>query len=126
MKHSLYDCSQIPVGPEGISCRMIVATHPAGKKSPIGGILAEVVYELYFTNLPQHAFTAAMWLSCSCIAVPLSLRSQTKTRRSIPTNGVAIRPGDKSASRWCLRWCLNESGTCVWNWDINCILIPSA
>lgn len=34
---SLYDCPQIPVGPEGVLCRVIVATHPAGKKkSPVG------------------------------------------------------------------------------------------
>lgn len=38
---------------------MIVATHPAGKKkSPIGVTRAGVVYELFFTNLPQQAFTA--------------------------------------------------------------------
>ena len=40
-------------------CRVVVATHPAGKKkSPIGVTRAGVVYELFFTNLPQHAFTA--------------------------------------------------------------------
>ena len=40
-------------------CRVVVATHPAGKKkSPVGVTRAGVVYELFFTNLPQHAFTA--------------------------------------------------------------------
>jgi hypothetical protein len=59
MVRSLYDCPQIPVGPEGMSCRVIVATHSAGKKkSPIGVTRAGVVYELFFTTLPQHAFTA--------------------------------------------------------------------
>ena len=29
MVRSLYDCPQIPVGPEGMSCRVIVATHPS-------------------------------------------------------------------------------------------------
>jgi hypothetical protein len=59
MVRSLYDCPQIPVGPDGVPCRVIVATHPAGKKkSPIGVTRAGVVYELFFTNLPQHAFTA--------------------------------------------------------------------
>jgi hypothetical protein len=59
MVRSLYDCPQIPVGPEGVPCRVIVATHPAGKKkSPIGVTRAGVVYELFFTNLPQQAFTA--------------------------------------------------------------------
>ncbi len=59
MMCSLYDCPQIPVGPEGTPCRVVVATHQASKKkSPIGGTRAGVVYELFFTNLPQHAFTA--------------------------------------------------------------------
>jgi hypothetical protein len=59
MVRGLYDCPAIPVGPEGTSCRLVVATHPAGKKkSPVGVTRAGVVYELFFTNLPQHAFTA--------------------------------------------------------------------
>jgi hypothetical protein len=59
MARSLYDCPQIPVGPEGKPCRVIVATHPAGKKkSPVGVTRAGIVYKLFFTNLPQHAFTA--------------------------------------------------------------------
>jgi hypothetical protein len=59
MERSLYDCSEIPVGPDGVPCRVIVATHPAGKKKiPIGVTRAGVVYELFFTKLPQHAFTA--------------------------------------------------------------------
>jgi hypothetical protein len=56
---SLSDCPEIPVGPEGVSCRVVVATHPAGKKkSPVGVTRKGVVDELFFTNLPQHAFTA--------------------------------------------------------------------
>ena len=59
MVRSLYDCPEIPVGPNGMPCRVIVATHPAGKKkSPVGVTHAGVVYELFFTNLPRHAFTA--------------------------------------------------------------------
>jgi hypothetical protein len=57
---SLYDCPEIPIGPEGISYRVVVATHPEGlKKSPIGVTRAGVVYELFFTALPQQAFTAS-------------------------------------------------------------------
>ncbi|HEU5383856.1 MAG TPA: hypothetical protein VFV38_51310 [Ktedonobacteraceae bacterium] len=56
---SLYDCPKIPVGPDGVPCRVVVATHPAGKKqSPVGVTRAGIVYELFFTNLPQQAFTA--------------------------------------------------------------------
>ena len=59
MVRSLYDCPPIPVGPEGALYRVVVARHLAGKKkSPIGVTRAGMVYELFFTNLPQHAFTA--------------------------------------------------------------------
>ncbi len=48
------------MGSEGVSCRVVVATHPAGKKkSPVGVTRAGIVYELFFTNLPQQTFTAA-------------------------------------------------------------------
>jgi hypothetical protein len=57
---SLYDCPDVPVGPEGAHCRVVVATHPAGKKkSPVGVTREGVVYELFFTRLPQQGFTAS-------------------------------------------------------------------
>ena len=56
---SLYDCPGVPVGPEGVPCRVVVATHPAStKKSPVGLTREGVVYELFFTKLPQQVFTA--------------------------------------------------------------------
>ena len=57
---SLYDCPDVPVGPLGVPCRVVVATHPAGKqKSRVGVTRAGVVYELFFTQLPQQAFSAS-------------------------------------------------------------------
>ena len=57
---SLYDCPEVPVGSEGVRCRVVVATHPEGsKKSPVGVTRAGVVYELFFSTLPQQAFTAS-------------------------------------------------------------------
>jgi hypothetical protein len=56
----LSDCPDVAVGPEGVRCRVVVATHPAAsKKSRIGDTRHGVVYELFFTHLPQDAFTAA-------------------------------------------------------------------
>jgi len=56
----LYDCPDVAVGPEGVRCRVVVATHPAAqKKSRIGHTRNGVVYELFFTHLPQDAFTAS-------------------------------------------------------------------
>jgi hypothetical protein len=52
--------SDVPVGSEGLSCRVVVATHPAGnKKSPVGVTREGLVYELFFSNLPPQAFTAS-------------------------------------------------------------------
>jgi hypothetical protein len=57
---SLYDCPEVPVGPEGVLCRVVVATHPASKKkNPVGVTRSGVVYELFFTTLPQQGFTAS-------------------------------------------------------------------
>ena len=45
---------------DGVPCRVVVATHPVGKKkSPVGLTRSGVVYELFFTRLPQQAFTAS-------------------------------------------------------------------
>jgi hypothetical protein len=57
---TLYDCPDVPVGPEGHCCRVVVATHPKGPmKSRVGTTRKGIVYELFFANLPQEAFTAA-------------------------------------------------------------------
>ena len=57
---TLYDCMDVPVGPTGQRCRVVVATHPANaQKSRIGLTRSGLVYELFFTNLPQSAFTTA-------------------------------------------------------------------
>jgi hypothetical protein len=48
------------VGSEGRSSRVVVATHPNGPmKSRIGTTRKGIIYELFFTDLPQEAFTAA-------------------------------------------------------------------
>jgi hypothetical protein len=60
MVRALYDCPNLPLGPEGLRCRLVVATHPAGAiKSRIGVTRWGVVYELFLTALPQNAFTAS-------------------------------------------------------------------
>jgi hypothetical protein len=57
---TLYDCPDVAVGPGGQRCRVVVATHPASeKKSRVGLTRSGLVYELFFTSLPQGAFMAA-------------------------------------------------------------------
>jgi hypothetical protein len=54
---SLYDCPEISLTEAGSPVRMIVATHPATETSPpIGVQRGDLVYELFLTTLPQHAF----------------------------------------------------------------------
>jgi len=66
MERALYDCPELPLGPEGMRCRLIVATHPAsGKKSRIGVTRSGMVYELFVTKLPQNAFPASDVVSLS-------------------------------------------------------------
>ena len=56
---NLFDCPDVPVGPQAQRCRVIVATHPAGPTQRQVGVERDgTVYELFFTNLPQQAFTA--------------------------------------------------------------------
>jgi hypothetical protein len=58
----LYDCPDQRLDESGPLVRVIVATHPAPKKQKkrrVGLIREGVVYELFWTNLPQSAFTAA-------------------------------------------------------------------
>jgi hypothetical protein len=60
MVRSLYDCESVPVGSEGVLCRVVVATHQASKKkSPVGVTRSGIVYELFLTNLPQQGFTTS-------------------------------------------------------------------
>ena len=116
MVRSLYDCPEIPVGPEGVLCRVIVATHQASKKkSPVGVTRAGIVYELFFTNLPQRAFTAVdvveLYLHRGAFEPTLSDEDQ----KMIQIVGAVIRPGGRNAGRSFH----NGSGTCAWNWGIS-------
>lgn len=57
---ALFDCPAIPLAGTGLTMRVIIATHPPGETSaPVGVTRDGVIYELFFTALPQHAFTPA-------------------------------------------------------------------
>src|SRR6266536_988193 len=56
----LYDCLAVPLTPAGPVVRLLVAPHPAVHHKPaIGVVRKETVYELFYTALPPHAFTAS-------------------------------------------------------------------
>jgi hypothetical protein len=57
---ALFDCPDVLLTSTGPRTRLIVATHPASTPAaPIGTTRDGVVYELFFTALPQGAFTPA-------------------------------------------------------------------
>jgi hypothetical protein len=108
-QRSLYDCPNVPVGPEGLLCRVVVATHPAGKKkSRVGVTRSGIVYELFFTNLPQQAFTAVdvveLYLHRGAFEPVLSDEDQE------------IDP-----DRWCSHTACGQEAWCIvsqWVWNL--------
>src|SRR5260370_18200323 len=70
---SLYDCPEIPVGPTGVSCRVVVATHPAGnKKSPVGVTRAGIGYgTLFHQPAPTLGSPPPMSSNLTCTPPPL-------------------------------------------------------
>lgn len=59
-QRDLFDCPDLPLTATGPRLRGIVARHPAtSTKSPIGITRDGLVYELFYTALPQETFTAA-------------------------------------------------------------------
>ena len=108
MVRSLYDCPAIPVGPDDAECRVIVATHPAGKKkSPVGVTRAGMVYELFGTLLPQAAFTA-------CDVVELYLH------RGAFEPALSDEDKEQDPDRWCSHsaWgqeCWQVISQWIWN-----------
>jgi hypothetical protein len=59
----LYDCPDQQMSENGPLVRVIVATHPAPtkkkKKRQVGIMRDGIIYELFWTNLPQSAFTTS-------------------------------------------------------------------
>ncbi len=96
---ALYDCPDGPVGPTGQRCRVVVATHPTSeKKSRVGLTRSGLVYELFFTALPQSAFTAA-----DVVALYLHRGAYAPT--------LADEDQEQDPDRWCSH---SSGGQQVW------------
>jgi hypothetical protein len=74
-----------------VLCCVVVATHPTSKKKiSVGVTRSGVVYELFFTTLPQQAFTAADVRSAGSASRGITrLRSPMRIGRSTPIVGAA-------------------------------------
>lgn len=105
----LYDCASMPVGPQGERFRVVVATHPAGQtKRRVGVTRKGIVYELFLTNLPQDAFTAA-----DVVALYL--------HRGAFENSLADEDVELDPDRWCSHAaCGQEAWQIVaqWAWNL--------
>jgi hypothetical protein len=108
LTRTLYDCPDLAVGPTGLHCRVVVATHPASeRKSRIGVDRGGVVYELFLTTLPQSAFTTA-----DVVALYL--------HRGAFENALADEDVEQDPDRWCSQaaWgqeCWQIISQWVWN-----------
>src|SRR6266446_5724184 len=107
----LYDCPDVAVGPEGVRCRVVVATHPAAqKKSRIGRTRKGVGDATLFHPSPARRVHR---LRCGGtlrgLVVPLNQCLPMKIRSRARIAGVVMRPpgkkrGKSSESRiWNLR-----------------------
>ena len=117
----LYDCPDVPVGPEGVCCRVVVTTHPAAeKKSRIGHTRKSVVYELFFPHLPQDAFTAsdvvALYLHRGAFEPVLADEDQEQDEGLA---GVVMRPPGKKPGKSSV----SGSGISAWSWVISLTLL---
>ena len=104
-----YDCPDVPVGPTGVPCRVVVATHAAGQtKRRLGLTRKGIVYELFLTNLPHDAFTAA-----DVLALYLHRGAFEPT--------LADEDQEQDPDRWCSHSaCGQEAWQCVaqWMWNL--------
>ncbi len=109
MVRALYDCPDLPLGPEGMRCRLIVATHQAeSAKSRIGVTRSGVVYELFVTQLPQSAFTAS-----DVVALYL--------HRGAFENALADEDQEQDPDRWCSHTATGQEAWQIvaqWVWDL--------
>jgi hypothetical protein len=107
---TLYDCLDVPVGKTGCRCRVVVATHLATeKRSRIGHTRKGVVYELFFTLLPQDGFTAsdvvALYLHRGAFEPVLADEDQ----ESDPDRWCSHAPAGQEAWQIICQWIWNEA-----------------
>ena len=109
MVRALYDWPDLPLGPEGMGCRLIVATHQAeSAQSRIGVTRSGVVYELFVTQLPQSAFTAS-----DVVALYL--------HRGAFENALADEDQEQDPDRWCSHTATGQEAWQIvaqWVWNL--------
>src|SRR3989449_10634263 len=108
-RRALYDGPNTAITARGVTCRVIVATHPATPTPASVGTTREgVVYELFFTALPQGAFTAAD-------VVELYLH------RGAFEPALADEDQEQEPDRWCSHAPWGQEAwqiVCQWVWNL--------
>ena len=113
----LFDCPDVAVGPGGICCRVVVATHPvAEQKGRIGQTRKGVVYGLFFTTLPQAAFSTSdvvtLYLHRGAFEPVLADEDQEQD----PDRWCSHSPAGQEAWQIVSQWVWNEApgtGSCA-------------
>src|SRR6266568_3936340 len=113
---ALYDCPDQRLDESGPLVRVIVATHPAPttkkKKRQVGLIRDGVVYELFWTKLPQSAFTASDVVSLSLHRGSFETALEDEDQEQEPDRWCSHSAwGRKPGRSW-----LSGAGTCDWSW----------
>lgn len=107
-QRSLFDCPDVPLFPGGAKVRLIVATHPAtGTKAAIGVTRGEVVYELFFTTLPQGAFTPADVLALYLHRGSFEIVLSDEDREQDPDRWVSHSPWGQECWQIINQWMWN-------------------
>jgi hypothetical protein len=92
-----------------VLCRVVVATHPEGKKkSPVGVTRSGIVYELFFTNLREPRLHR-LWRALCCICIVEHYAPQ-----------LSDEDNEQDPDRWCshsasLQECWQVVSQWIWN-----------
>ena len=121
---ALDDCPDLPLGPQGMRCRLVVATHPASERKSRVGVtrkasrLRTLLDQLTSGRFYRRRYRRALFASRRGRSMPEPPRTRSKT----PTAGGVMPLAARSAGKSSLNGC----GTCAWNWAISFILIRYA
>jgi hypothetical protein len=106
---ALFDCPDVLLTPTGPRSRVIVATHPAtSTAAPVGVTRDQCVYELFFTALPQGAFTPA-----DVLALYL--------HRGAFETVLSDEDKEQDPDRWCSHTACGQElwqVVCQWMWNL--------
>ena len=104
---ALYDCPDLPLGPQGMRCRLVVATHPASERKSRVGVtrkasrLRTLLDQLTSGRFYRRRYRRALFASRRGRSMPEPPRTRSKT----PTAGGVMPLAARSAGKSSLNGC---------------------